>query len=162
MTADAAPTSLEIYQLFHARVKRRNRRARRLKRLLSSVGVSVPKHRIHGDMSSQTYAVDTIQRLLDSYGEAPVILALRLLNETTPQNALEIRASTVTALTILMARHPDWGEIGLSLFEAFDAVDVGKCRHLARRLRGGSPIPEHAILLGMFAAQLSAALGDLA
>lgn len=162
MTADAAPTSLEIYQLFHARVKRRNRRARRLKKLLSSVGVSVPKHRIHGDMSSQTYAVDTIQRLLDSYGEAPVVMALRLLNETNPENAQEIRASTVTALTILMARHPDWSELGLALFDAFDRIDIGKYRVLASRLRDGKAISEQAILLGMIAATIMRELGEIA
>lgn len=158
---DAAPSSLEIYQLFHARVKRRNHRARRLKKLLSSVGITVPKYRVHGDMTSQTYAVDTIQRLLDSYGEAPVILALRILNETSPENAREIRASTVTALTILMARHPDWSELGLALFDAFDRIDIRKYRELAGRLRDGKAISEQAILLGMIAATVMRELGEL-
>lgn len=145
---------------FHARLAKRNHRARALKNLLTSVGVSVPKNTGERDKTRKTFAVDTLLRLMDAYGADNLRLALRLLVETSDGNARQLRGSVITAMTILVARHPDWAQLGLALFDAMDRVDVGGLLKLARRLTASGK--HDAALLGLIAGEVRRHLGDLA
>lgn len=151
---------MNALQRFHMRVKRRNHRARALKNLLTSVGVTVPRTPIHGDMTNKTYAVDAIQRLCDAHGTDNVRLALRLLVETNAENARHLRAAVITAMTVLVTRHPDWSQLGLVLFEAMDLVDLGEQIKLATSLK--THARESDILVGLIAAELRRNLRELA
>jgi 3-dehydroquinate dehydratase len=143
---------------FHDRLDRRSHRARHLRRLLRSVGVEVPRHYGRRDMTRRTYAVGAIQSLCDTFGEENVRLAIRLLVETTDQNARCLHGSVITALTIIVAKHA-YGQLGLALFDAMDQIDVGALVEVARTLKHRRGDHESHILLGLITAELRRNLG---
>jgi hypothetical protein len=145
---------------FHARLDRRSHRARHLQRLLKSVGVEVPRHYGRQDMTRKTYAVGVIQHLAASFGEDNVRLAIRLLVETSESNAQCLHGSVITALTIIVAKHP-YGQRGLDLFEAMDMIDVGELVETARGLQHRRDDRESQILLGLITAELRRNLGEI-
>lgn len=145
---------------YHERVSAGDERALAVASLLESAGVSVANHKSAWlDMSGLTYAVTTIEHLSEAYGPENVRVALRLLTETNAENARFIRASVVTALTVLVAC-PDFGGIGLALFDAMDKVSVEDVLRQSKKLRHGKP--EAHVLIGLFAAELRRHLGELA
>lgn len=153
---------------FHDRVNRRCRKERALKGLLSSVGVVVPTRFHNGHEESPQnalYCVGTVQRLVDEFGADNVRLALRLIVETTEDNARALKPSVVTALTMLCARH-DYGRLGLALFDAMDYVNLPRELEFARALKkpakNGAWHQESDILLGVLGAELRRNLGELA
>jgi hypothetical protein len=155
------PADTRTYLRFHEGVRRRNAKWRDLKRLLRQLGIRVPKHPRRTARRGETYAVMTILTLIRQFGREPVIMALRLINETGGGNAGELRAATITAVTILLHRHPDWGQLGLALFDAFDRIDLPFLRGMARQLE----LRHHgstSILIGLMAGRLITELGDLA
>gem|GEM_PF-4457504 len=151
---------LLAFERFHRNVRNRNRKARELKRLLTSVDVRVPKFGKKCE-AGETFAVTTIERLVKQHGQENVILAIRLINETGNGNAGLLRADMLTALTILIARHPDWRDLGLILFETFDKIDLLQLRKLAHLLEVPR-YPASAVLIGLIAADVQRILGDLA
>lgn len=148
---------------YHDAVKRRQGRARQLKKLLDSVGVTVPsaEHRWQRDMTRCTTAVEAIQSLVDKYGADNVRLALRLLVETNDENAKQLRGAVITALTVIVARH-DYGQLGLALFDAMDRIDVGEQVTFARKLKHRPGDDLAGILLGLLAGEIRRNLGELA
>lgn len=147
-------------QRYHAALKTRQGRARRLRALLKSVGVTVPVRYGEYDMTRKTYAVTTLQSLVDKYGVDNVRLALRLLVETNDENARCIVGSAITALTIIVVRH-DYGGLGLVLFDAMDYVNVQRQIEIARHLKRPGD-DEAAILVGLIASELKHNLGEFA
>jgi hypothetical protein len=143
---------------FHARLERRSHRARHLQRLLKSVEVEVPRYRGCRNMTRKTYAVGVIQHLCDTFGEDNVRLAMRLLVETSEENARCLSGSVITALTIIVAKH-DLGKLGLPLFDAMDRINVGELVEISRSLKHRRGDRESHILLGLITAELKQNLG---
>jgi hypothetical protein len=143
---------------YHYRVKRRYRKARALKKLLDSVGVEVPQEYGPIDMTRKTFCVRVIDNLCARYGTDNVRLALRLLTETSEENARWLRANVITALTVIVTNH-DYGRLGLALFDAMDGVDVGSLVLFAGSL---SKTGQAQILTGLIAGELRRNLGELA
>jgi hypothetical protein len=152
---------------FHYRVKQRCHRQRALKKILAGCGIVVPRsYPPRGEHKPGTlYCVEALQRLVDEFGAEHVTLALRLIVETSDENAACLRPSVIAALTMLVARH-EYGQLGLSLFDAMDRVDIAAQLAFARELRRPAIKTawhqESDILLGLLASELRRHLGELA
>jgi hypothetical protein len=80
-------------------------------------------------------------------GEAHLALVFRLCTETG--NGLELHAATLQALSYLVAI--EIMPIGSALFEAFDRIDLGHVRRLARAMPGLTSHNMVALLYPMLA-----------
>ncbi len=140
---------------YHSELERRFRPALRLRKYLRQVGLNVPRE-WRPLAPCETYAVHTIQHLLERYGEGTVTLAIRLVIESNADNAREVKAEVITAMCAVLNRHPDWTNLGLSLFDCMDRVDISSLRVRAKRLAQRNVKPS-AALAGMIALRL----GDL-
>ncbi len=72
----------------------------------------------------QTMAVGAIARCLKSYGEATLITALQCITQTTNNKPGTLTARMIRALCEVLDRRRDWRDSGLTLLEAFDAIDL--------------------------------------
>jgi hypothetical protein len=143
---------------FHAQIARRSRRALALRGMLTSLDIRVPaSQRTLG--AGETYAVETISRLCQQHGTDTVVLALRCINESGDGNAGELRAEAITAVTVVLARQPEWRDAGLKLLESFDTFDFAHARQMARQLQYGER-GAHGVMIGIVAAHLSKLLKE--
>lgn len=132
---------------------------RRLKVLLTQIGVSVPPHPRKLTMG-ETYCIGTIRRMLKLHGQEPTVLAIRCIIETRDGNPGMLRNEILIAITRLLARNPRWLNAGLILFDAFDQIDLGEALALAHRMKATTSNGSKThILIGLLAAKLVQHLG---
>jgi hypothetical protein len=89
----------------------------------------------------------TARAIGHAHGEAHLALVFRLCTETG--NGLELHAATLQALSYLI--EIEVIPIGSSLFEAFDRIDLGHVRRLARAMPGSTAHNMVALLFPMLA-----------
>ena len=89
-----------------------------------------------------THAADTMQRLLDRYGEGHLVMVLRSIAETV-NNKRELVAPTLWAISDTIKAHPEWAS-STEFLDAVDAIDLGGVRQIAKENRRGAPL-RHAI-----------------
>jgi hypothetical protein len=82
----------------------------------------------------QTCATATMDRLLADHGAGHVILTLRTIMESE-NNRMELVAPTILAVSDMILAHPTWPETGLAWLEAFDGIDLGALRGMAKANR---------------------------
>jgi hypothetical protein len=89
----------------------------------------------------------TARAIGQAHGEAHLALVFRLCAETG--NGLELHAATLQALCYLV--EVEVMPIGSTLFEAFDKIDLGHVRRLARAMPGSTAHNMVALLFPMLA-----------
>jgi hypothetical protein len=89
----------------------------------------------------------TAREIGQRYGEAHLALVFRLCTETG--NGLELHAATLQALSYLVAI--EVMPIGSALFEAFDRIDLGHVRRMAKAMPGSTANNMVALLYPMLA-----------
>ncbi|KQZ29137.1 hypothetical protein ASD50_18265 [Mesorhizobium sp. Root552] len=87
----------------------------------------------------------TARAIGQAHGEAHLALVFRLCTETG--NGLELHAATLQALSFLIL--VEVIPIGSALFEAFDRIDLGHVRRLARAMPGSTKHNMVALLYPM-------------
>lgn len=101
------------------------------------LGIKVLDASLHSPTSvrpKHCYCMPTLQKVA-RHGEPHLTIVLRLIVETR-DNATELWAATITAISELLLAMPWLVERGLWLFEAFDMLDLGLLRRHAKRIRG--------------------------
>lgn len=91
---------------------------------------AISPHRYRGPM--ETMAVESMERILAQYGYAHLKMVLMSIAET-PNNKREIVAPVIWAISDLVRAHPTWAGRATDWFSAFDRVDLGKLREMAKR-----------------------------
>lgn len=91
----------------------------------------------------ECFSPGTLRRIGRSLGEAHLALVLRLIVETE-DNASELYADTLSAVSSLLEHHPELVERGSELFEAFDTIDLAALRGRAHKMECGLP-PAHVM-----------------
>ncbi|MCR9139402.1 MAG: hypothetical protein NXI27_25605 [Alphaproteobacteria bacterium] len=86
----------------------------------------------------ECFSPGTLRRIGHAHGEAHLALVLRLIVETK-DNAKELYAETMVAVSELLNHRPDLIDTGLALFDIFDNVDLAGLRCQARDLICGLP-----------------------
>lgn len=89
----------------------------------------------------------TAREIGQAHGEAHLALCFRLCTETG--NGLEIHAATLQAISFLL--RVEVMPVGSALFEAFDRIDLGHVRRLARAMPGSTANNMAALLWPMLA-----------
>lgn len=89
----------------------------------------------------------TARAIGQAHGEAHLALVFRLCTETG--NSLELHAATLQAISYLI--RVEAMPIGSALFEAFDRIDLGDVRRLARAMPGNTAHNMAAMLFPMLA-----------
>lgn len=89
-----------------------------------------------------THAAETMQRIMDRYGDGHLVMVLRSIAETV-NNKRELVAPTLWAVSDTINAHPDWAA-STDFLDALDAIDLGIVRQIAKENRHGSPL-RHAI-----------------
>ncbi|WP_419906468.1 hypothetical protein [Hoeflea sp.] len=87
----------------------------------------------------ECFSPATLRRIGRLLGEAHLALVLRLIVETE-DNATELYADTLSAVSSLLEHHPELIERGSMLFEAFDTIDLGSMRQRAQAMDCGLPV----------------------
>jgi len=81
----------------------------------------------------------TLRKIASRNGAGHLALVLRLIVETK-NNAAELYAETISALSALMEFDPMLAERGGELFDLFDEIDLKSIRERARAMRSGVPV----------------------
>lgn len=79
------------------------------------------------------FCMPTLQKVI-RHGEPHLTMVLRLIVETK-DNATELMAATITAISELLLAMPWLVERGLSLFDAFDRIDLAALRRRAKAIK---------------------------
>ena len=85
------------------------------------------------------FSAATLRKIASRHGAGHLALVLRLIVETK-DNAAELYAETITALSALMEYDPMLVEKGGQLFDLFDEIDLKSIRKRARAMRSGVPV----------------------
>lgn len=88
----------------------------------------------------ETSAISIVQKMVERHGEGHARLVLVTILETTPENANELSAACIEAISQIALAHPEWTARGW--LEAFDAIDLPRMRQRARRNRKAVPVAE--------------------
>jgi hypothetical protein len=102
-----------------------------------ALGIKVLDARKHSPTSirpKSCFCMPTLQRVC-RHGEAHLTIVLRLIVETK-DNATELWAATITAISELLLTMPHLIDRGFRLFEDFDAIDLAMLRKRAKKVRG--------------------------
>ncbi len=78
-----------------------------------------------------THAHRIIDRLVAEHGVSHATLTLRAIAETEG-NARQLSRHVILAVSDVLASHPRWADAGLALLSAFDHIDLGKLRAIAK------------------------------
>lgn len=101
------------------------------------LGIKVLDAALHSPTSvrpKHCYCMPTLQKVV-RHGEAHLTIVLRLIVETK-DNATELWAATITAISELLLAMPWLVERGLDLFDQFDRIDLAALRRRAKKVRG--------------------------
>lgn len=79
------------------------------------------------------FCMPTLQKVVQ-HGEPHLTIVLRLIVETK-DNATELWAATITAVSELLLSMPWLVDRGLGLFDAFDRIDLAALRRRAKAIR---------------------------
>lgn len=79
------------------------------------------------------FCMPTLQKVVRN-GEPHLAIVLKLIVETK-DNATELWAATITAISELLLAMPWLEERGLALFDAFDRIDLAALRRRAKAIR---------------------------
>jgi hypothetical protein len=79
------------------------------------------------------FCMPTLQKVI-RHGEEHLTIVLKLIVETR-DNATELWAATITAISELLLAFPEIVDRGLALFDAFDRIDLAALRRRAKAIR---------------------------
>lgn len=79
------------------------------------------------------FCMPTLQKVV-RHGEPHLTIVLKLIVETR-DNATELMAATITAVSELLRAMPWLADRGLDLFDAFDKIDLAALRRRAKAIR---------------------------
>ncbi|ANN59642.1 hypothetical protein A9174_24945 [Mesorhizobium loti NZP2037] len=103
--------------------------------------------RSSGRQPGHCYCKPTLRAIGRRHGEAHLALVLKVINSTG--NGLELHAATLQAVSYLIL--VEVMPIGSALFEAFDRIDLGHVRRMARAMPGLTSNNMVALLYPMLA-----------
>ncbi|WP_106727246.1 hypothetical protein [Pseudaminobacter soli (ex Li et al. 2025)] len=101
---------------------------------MASAVVDAADNRTSGRPAGPCSCKATVRAIVDDHGEAHLALCYRLCTETG--NGLELHAATLQAISNLI--YTGAVTVDSALFDAFDRIDLGRLRALARALPGNS------------------------
>lgn len=102
-----------------------------------ALGVKILDAQKHSPTSARPktcYCMPTLQKVV-KHGEPHLTIVLRLIVETR-DNASELWAATITAISELLLVMPHLINRGFRLFDDFDAIDLGALRRRAKKIKG--------------------------
>lgn len=106
-------------------------------RVTRALGVKVLDASLHSPTSVRPrhcFCMPTLQRVV-RHGEDHLTIVLRLIVETK-DNATELWAATITAISELLLAMPWLEDRGLKLFDEFDRIDLAALRRRAKKVKG--------------------------
>jgi hypothetical protein len=98
-----------------------------------------------------TMATGCLRRIFQQHGYGHTKLVLMSVRETG-ENARELTAPTIWAISDLIAAHPQWAERASDWLAAFDKVDLRQLRAFAKQNKAVKPRAALATLLFGFLA----------
>lgn len=102
-------------------------------RPLGIVILDASKHSPTSVRPKHCYCMPTLQKVV-AHGEEHLSMVLKLIVETK-DNACELWAATITAISNLLLAMPWLVDRGLKLYDDFDAIDLGVLRWRAKKLK---------------------------
>lgn len=115
--------------------------------LCRKAGVRIYPARAHCG-PRQTRARQVLRRIVEKHGEGHLLFVLRTIVESR-NNAAELKAETIYAVSDVVAKRPAWADRGLAFMEAFDTIELGPLREEARAL----PISSKRVVLAVMLAE---------
>lgn len=119
-------------------------------RIARACGVTLhdaEENRTTGRKPGYCYCKPAVRAIGRAYGESHLALVLKLINQTG--NGRELHAATLQAVSYLV--RIEAMPIGSDLFDAFDRMDLGYVRRLARAMPGSTAHNMAAMLYPMLA-----------
>lgn len=115
-------TRLSSIQIHHAAVAAGDASAQRIDKVCKTAGVVVLRYpKPHNTIASgETMAVGALRRVLDTFGDEPVVAALGAINSAGGGYPGNLRAPIIRAVTELLSEHKDWR--GARLKAAFEEI----------------------------------------
>jgi hypothetical protein len=101
------------------------------------LGIKVMDASLHSPTSvrpKHCFCMPTLQKVV-RHGEDHLTMVLKLIVETR-DNATELWAATITAISELLLAMPWLVERGLDLFDEFDRIDLAALRRRAKKIKG--------------------------
>jgi hypothetical protein len=87
-----------------------------------------------------TKAIRTLERILSDHGPGHLRMVLSLILQSA-NNATELRAPTIRAVSRLLTAHPEWDDISV-WFDVFDETPIGIYRRTLSQNVHACPVPE--------------------
>ncbi|MBZ9710478.1 hypothetical protein LB543_27650 [Mesorhizobium sp. ESP7-2] len=119
-------------------------------RIARACGVTLhdaEENRTTGRKPGHCYCKPAVRAIGRAYGESHLALVFKLTNQTG--NGCELHAATLQAVSYLV--RIEAMPIGSELFDAFDRIDLGHVRRLARVMPGSAAHNMVALLFPMLA-----------
>lgn len=119
-------------------------------RIARACGVTLhdaEENRTTGRKPGHCYCKPAVRAIGRAYGESHLALVLKLINQTG--NGLELHAAILQAVSYLV--RIEVMPIGSELFDAFDRIDLGHVRRMARAMPGSTAHNMAAMLFPMIA-----------
>lgn len=105
-------------------------------RVTRALGITIMDASMHSPTSirpKHCFCMPTLQKVV-RHGEEHLTIVLRLIVETA-DNATELRAATITAISELLRSMPWLVERGLDLFVEFDRINLAALRRRAKAIK---------------------------
>jgi hypothetical protein len=121
-------------------------------RVTRGLGIKVYDAWHHSPTSTKPkacYCMPTLQKVV-RHGEPHLTIVLRLIVETK-ENATELWAATITAVSELLLTMPWLAHRGLALFEDFDRIDLAALRRRAKSIRRSNRQEVWSIMFNLLA-----------
>lgn len=115
-----------------------------------SLGVIIMDASQHSPTSvrpKHCFCMPTLQKVI-RHGEPHLTIVLRLIVETK-ENATELRAATITAISELLRSMPWLVERGLDLFDEFDRISLAALRRRAKAIKRNNGQEVWAIMFNL-------------
>jgi hypothetical protein len=119
-------------------------------RIALAAGVTLhdaEENRTSGRKPGHCYCKPAVRAIGRAHGESHLALVLKLINQTG--NGRELHAATLQAVSYLV--RIEAMPIGSALFDAFDRIDLGHVRRMARAMPGSTAHNMAAMLYPMLA-----------
>jgi hypothetical protein len=98
-------------------------------RLCRQFGITLKAYDERPD-AMETWCKNTIAHLLEKHGEPVMVMTLRVLTETHPNNRSQLNREVITAVHAV-CRLKRWTSLGLAFLDPWDDLDLGELRRLA-------------------------------
>ncbi|WP_052764109.1 DUF6551 family protein [Microvirga massiliensis] len=109
----------------------------------------------------QTMAVGAIARCLKRYGQATLITALQCITQTANNKPGALTARMIRALCEVLHGNHHWRDSGLTLLDAFDAIDLTAIQSESAKLSGTMRVSQVESITELIRAELARLLPHL-